>query len=98
MDVFSYELQPLHTPFDNVSFNSQTISLFPSIPFPAFSFLSLNVNKANYISHAILNSFAETTDVILFQEPWKGKIGSQRSDSCPDGLDVYGMVHQRHWQ
>ena len=60
-------------------------------------FLSINVNKANYISHALLNSLVESFDVILVQEPWVGKIGSNRSDSDPLGTEVTGMVHQRFW-
>jgi hypothetical protein len=86
------------TPFSDASFDDSTVSLLPRPDYPAISFLSLNVNKANYIGHAVLNSFANTTDVILFQEPWKGKIGTTRSDTGPDGIAVYGLVHQNSWK
>src|SRR5579872_754806 len=60
--------------------------------------LSLNCHRANYIGHAVLNSLVDKTAILLFQEPWLGKIGSSRSDDVKGGLDVYGMVHQQHWQ
>ena len=64
---------------------------------PIFNCFSLNCNKANYIGHAVLNSLTDRTSIILFQEPWLGKIGSNRSDSDPSGTDIYGMVHQKAW-
>ena len=64
---------------------------------PIFNCFSLNCNKANYIGHAVLNSLTDRTSIILFQEPWLGKIGSNRSDSDPSGTDIYGMVHQKLW-
>ena len=56
----------------------------------------MNCNKANYIGHSVLNSLVASTAIILFQEPWLGKIGTARSDTTP-GLDVYGQVHQKTW-
>ena len=58
---------------------------------------SLNCNKANYIGHACLNSLVSSTGIILFQEPWVGKVGSRWLDSDPKGSDVYGNVHQNSW-
>ena len=84
-------------PFADLSFDSLTTSLLSRPSFPCITFFSLNVNKANYIGHAVLNSFVDSADVILFQEPWKGRIGTSRSNSSPDGTSIYGMVHQRSW-
>ena len=56
----------------------------------------MNCNKANYIGHSVLNSLVASTAIILFQEPWLGKIGTARSDTTP-GLDVYSQVHQKTW-
>ena len=56
----------------------------------------MNCNKANYIGHLVLNSLVASTAIILFQEPWLGKIGTAHSDTTP-GLDVYGQVHQKTW-
>lgn len=84
-------------PYADVSFDSPTVSLFSRPSFLCISFFSLNVNKANYIGHAILNSFVGSADIVLFQEPWKGRIGMSRSDSSPGGTTIYGMVHQRSW-
>ena len=64
---------------------------------PIFNCFSLNCNKANYIGHAVLNSLTDRTSIILFQEPWLGKIGSNRSDLDPSGTDIYRMVHQKSW-
>ena len=63
-------------PFADLSFDSMTTSLLSRPSFPCITFFSLNVNKANYIGHAVLNSFVDSADVILFQEPWKGRIGT----------------------
>ena len=85
-------------PFASTSLPSHIVDRL-SLPDSASSvrFLSINANKANYISHALLNSLADTFDVVLIQEPWVGKIGSNRSDSDPLGIDVTGLVHQRVW-
>ena len=85
-------------PFSELTFDESTISLLPRPNFPSICFMSLNINKANYIRHAVLNSFIDTTDVILFQEPWKGRIGTARSDTVPEGVAIYGMVHQNSWR
>ena len=59
--------------------------------------LSMNCNKANYIGHAVLNSLVEHVAIVLFQEPWLSKIGLARNDKKPNGLAVYGMIHQTSW-
>ena len=100
----NYAVQPVHPTLhlNNLAasqrLHEDVIARFPRVPYPALSVFSLNVNKANYIGHSLLNSLVGLTDIILFQEPWKGRIGSQRSDTDPGGTDVYGMVHQQSWQ
>ena len=88
-------LRPL---FSSSAFDERVMAGFPHVPYPALSIFSLNVNKANYIGHSVLNSCVGYADLILFQEPWKGKIGSLRSDTTPEGTSIFGMVHQRSWQ
>ena len=58
---------------------------------------SLNCNKTNYVSHAILNSIVDSTDICLMQEPWFGKIGLSRSDDSGEGIPVFGLINNRAW-
>src|SRR5579872_5879615 len=84
---------PNCTPSPISSPKSEWSCLSFSIPF-----ISLNCNKANYIGHAVLNSLVDKTAVLLFQEPWVGRIGVSRSDDTAGGLEVFGMCHQKNWQ
>ena len=86
------------SPFSSVCISDTVMVGFPHVQYPALSIFSLNVNRANYIGHSILNSCIGHVDIIFFQEPWKGRIGASRSDTMPDGVDIFGMVHQGSWQ
>ena len=56
-----------------------------------------NINKSSPITHAILNDYVSSKDVILIQEPWSGPIGTGKSDTCSDGTPIFGMPHQSSW-
>jgi ribonuclease HI len=60
--------------------------------------LQLNVARSNARMHGILNDddFAEF-DIILFQEPWYGRIGLERSSTAVGGTPIYGSVANPAW-
>lgn len=45
------------------------------------------------------STFLQTTtfDVVLVQEPWFYRIGTDRSDTDPDGVDVLGTIQNDHF-
>ena len=86
-------------PFADTHLNDSSLSrLLPRICNPLTpSLFSLNCNKANYIGHAVLNSLAQIYQIVLFQEPWVGRIGTAKADSDPSGVEITGLVHQSSW-
>ncbi|KAL1738445.1 Endonuclease/exonuclease/phosphatase [Schizophyllum fasciatum] len=58
--------------------------------------LQLNVARSNVRMHALLNTLT-SFDIVLFQEPWFNRIGSQRSDTSPVGTPVFGTVANAAW-
>ena len=56
--------------------------------------LQLNIARSNVRMHALLNSLT-SFDIVLFQEPWYGRVGTQRSDSVATGIDVQGTAANR---
>src|SRR5882672_6581906 len=56
-----------------------------------------NVNKSNPHQHSILNDLVDDFDLILFQEPWYGFIGSTRSSISSEGAPVLGTVAHPSW-
>jgi hypothetical protein len=84
-------------PFPDAALDASVTSVHFRPPFPCVSFLSLNSNRAYCVGRAVLDSFVSSAEVVLFQEPWCGQVGSAKSDVSPDGSSVYGFVHQRSW-
>ena len=76
--------------------SSSSSTPLPSIP--PVRFFQNNVNRANTITHAILNSFTDDFDILLLQEPWRGRIGTARSDDDPDGREIFGEPQQKSWR
>jgi hypothetical protein len=60
--------------------------------------LQLNAARSNTRMHGILNDdeFAEF-DIILFQEPWYGRIGLERSAVSSAGEPIYGTISNAAW-
>ena len=56
-----------------------------------------NVKKSSPITHAILNQYATSKDLLILQEPWTGPVGTGKSDSCADGTPIFGMPNQASW-
>jgi endonuclease/exonuclease/phosphatase family metal-dependent hydrolase len=59
--------------------------------------LQLNANKSNLTMHMLLTQEAETTDIILFQEPWSGQIGGTIRDNNANLESVQGTVQHPSW-
>jgi hypothetical protein len=57
----------------------------------------LNVARSNWRMHGLLNSLSDF-DIILFQEPWYGRIGVARSSNDPHGQDIKGTVNNPAWE
>lgn len=85
-------------PFLDAALNASVTSVHFRPPLPCVSFSSLNSNQTYCVGRAVLDSFVSSTEVVLFQKPWRGQVGSAKSDVSPDGSSVYGFVHQRSWQ
>ena len=60
-------------------------------------FFQNNVNRSNTLTHALLNSMCGKYEVILIQEPWRGRIGTARDDQNPNGSEIFGEPQQRNW-
>ena len=60
-------------------------------------FFQNNVNRSNTLTHALLNSMCGKCEVILIQEPWRGRIGTARNDRDPSGSEIFGEPQQRNW-
>jgi hypothetical protein len=60
--------------------------------------LQLNVARSNTRMHGILNDddYSEF-DIILFQEPWYGRIGLERSSTSTTGEPIYGTIANAAW-
>ena len=71
--------------------------LSPRSTIPPIRFLQNNVRRSNIITHTLLNLCTEHFDILLLQEPWRGRIGTGQSDSFPSGVDIYGGPQQRLW-
>ena len=71
--------------------------LSPRSSVPPIRFLQNNVHRSNVITHTLLNSCTEHFDILLLQEPWRGRIGTGRSDTSSGGVDIYGGPQQRSW-
>src|SRR5882672_11267919 len=56
-----------------------------------------NINKSNPQQHSILNDLVDDFDLILFQGPWYGFIGSTRSSDNTTGSPVLGTVINTSW-
>jgi hypothetical protein len=60
--------------------------------------LQLNAARSNTRMHGILNDDDYNEfDIILFQEPWYGRIGLERSSSSTTGEPIYGTVASAGW-
>ena len=64
---------------------------------PHIEIVSVNMCRCNTITHALLNS-ATNTNILLIQEPWYKKIGTNRSDSAKEGTDTLGGVGSPAWE
>jgi hypothetical protein len=49
------------------------------VPTQPIRVLQLNANRSNLVMHAALNAAAGTYDIVLFQEPWWGKIAGDQT-------------------
>ena len=78
-------------------FNVDPTPPSPHTTIPPIRFLQNNVHRSNIITHALLNSCTDHFDLLLLQEPWRGHIGTGRSDTAPGGVDIYGGPQQRSW-
>ncbi|KAJ1300568.1 hypothetical protein OPQ81_002222 [Rhizoctonia solani] len=59
--------------------------------------LQINVAGANWCTHTILNDLLfNNFDIILIQDPWWGKIGSQKTIN-PDSHTIYGTNNSPNW-
>ena len=58
---------------------------------PHIEIVLVNMCRHNAIAHALLNS-AASTNILLIQEPWYYKIGTNRSNSAKEGTDALGGV------
>jgi hypothetical protein len=60
--------------------------------------LQLNVARSNTRMHGILNDddYSEF-DIILFQEPWYGRTGLERSSALTTGEPIYGTIANTAW-
>jgi ribonuclease HI len=60
--------------------------------------LQLNAARSNTCMHGILNDddYADF-DIILFQEPWYGRIGLERSAVSTTGEPIYGTISNAAW-
>jgi ribonuclease HI len=60
--------------------------------------LQLNAARSNTRMHGILNDdeYSEF-DIILFQEPWYGRIGLERSSALNTGEPIYGTISNAAW-
>ena len=52
---------------------------------------SVNMGRRNEGFHTYLQT--STADMVLFQEPWFGRIGIQRSDTDPEGVEVLDATY-----
>jgi Endonuclease-reverse transcriptase len=59
------------------------------------SILSVNMRCRNAMLYALLQT--SDSDIIAVQEPWFGLIRTDRSDSSPSGIPVYGTAHNNLW-
>ncbi len=64
---------------------------------PYIEIASVNMQKRNAVTHALLNS-AGKTNIILLQEPWYNKIGTARKDLAHEGTDTLGGVASPGWE
>jgi ribonuclease HI len=60
--------------------------------------LQLNAARSNTRMHGILNdNDYNEFDIILFQEPWYGRIGLDRSSTSTAGEPIYGSIANPAW-
>jgi Endonuclease-reverse transcriptase len=57
--------------------------------------MSVNMRRHNAMTHALLQD--SDFDIIAIQEPWFGKIHTDRSNSNPSGTPIYGGVFNDLW-
>ena len=86
---------PLKFPPPNLS--SPTPLKSPPAPHSPLRFFQNNVNHSNPTTHTILNSSIGHFDIILLQEPWAGRIGSDLTHGARKGHEVHGMPQQHSW-
>jgi ribonuclease HI len=61
--------------------------------------LQLNAARSNTRMHGILNDDDYNEfDIVLFQEPWYGKIGLERSSASASGEPIYGSIANAAWE
>ena len=57
----------------------------------------VNMHRRNTVTHALLNSDTHT-NLFLLQEPWFDTIGTARSDSAWQGVDMLGGITSPGWE
>ena len=58
---------------------------------------SVNVHRNNDRTHGILQTDAESFDIILIQEPWFDSVATLRSDTDPNGSSQLGFPANNKW-
>ena len=58
---------------------------------------SVNMQKQNAVTHALLNSDCNT-NIFLIQELWYDRIGTACKDTAWQGIDVLGSVASTSWE
>ena len=57
--------------------------------------MSVNVRRRSVVQHGLLQS--SSSDILLIQEPWFGRINVSRADNDPDGVEVRGTTSNNMW-
>ena len=58
---------------------------------------SVNVHRNTERTHGMLQTDAETFDVLLIQEPWFSSVATLHSDTDPDGTPQTGFTFNNKW-
>jgi len=64
---------------------------------PSIIIVSVNMQKRNAVTHALLNSDT-STNLFLIQELWFDTIGIACKDTARQGIDVLGGVASPGWE
>ena len=76
--------------------NPNLQSMFPMY-FRSIKCIQFNANKSNHSMHAILTKETSSTDIIIFQEPWWGRIGARVVDNISEDPTIKGTVNHPDW-